>query len=130
MSKSCQKSVENVFHGGKKKGTQEWWERHQHQCHSNFEGSSGAMDTAGCVAIFYRSVEQYGLRYIEFLGDGDSKAFNRVTEKEVYKDVKISKLECVGHVQKRIWDHDFDHSRNAPIRRILMMVRQLEDEGD
>jgi hypothetical protein len=82
MSKSCQKSVENVFHGGKKKGTQEWWERHQHQCHSNFEGSSGAMDTAGCVAIFYRSVEQYGLRYIEFLGDGDSKAFNHVTEKK------------------------------------------------
>ncbi|CAB4023629.1 Hypothetical predicted protein [Paramuricea clavata] len=65
-------------------------------------GSSGAMDAAGCVAIFYRSVEQYGLRYIEFLGDGDSKAFNRVTEKEVYKGVKISKLECVGHVQKRI----------------------------
>ena len=70
-------------------------------CHSNFEGSSGAMDAAGCVAIFERSVEQYGLRYTAFLGDGDSKAFNLVTEKDVYEDVKVTKLECVGHVQKR-----------------------------
>ena len=45
----------------------EWWERHQHQCHLDFEGSSGTMDAAGCVPIFSRSVEQYGFRYTEFL---------------------------------------------------------------
>ena len=60
------------------------------------------MDAAGCVAIFDRSVEQYGLRYTEFLGDGDSKALNLVTEKDVYEDVKVTKLECFGHVQKRM----------------------------
>ena len=101
MSKECRKCVA----WKRKEGTeefQEWWEGHQHQCHSNFQGSSGAMDAAGCVAIFERSVEQYGLRYTEFLGDGDSKAFNLVTEKDVYEDVKVTKLECVGHVQKRM----------------------------
>ena len=74
----------------------------QHQCNSNFEGSSGAMDAAGCVAIFERSVEQYGLCYTEFLGDGDSKAFNLVTEKDVYEVVKVTKLEFVGYVQKHM----------------------------
>ena len=46
--------------------------------------------------------ELFGLRYTEFLGDGDSKAFNLVTEKDVYEDVKVTKLECVGHVKKRM----------------------------
>ena len=72
MSKECRECVA----WKRKEGTeefQEWWEGHQHQCHSNFEGSSGAMDAAGCVAIFERSVEQYGLRYTEFLGDGAVK---------------------------------------------------------
>lgn len=93
MSNECRECVA----WKRKEGTeefQEWWEGHQHQCHSNFEGSSGAMDAAGCVAIFERSVEQYGLRYTEFLGDGDSKAFNLVTEKDVYEDVKVTKLEA------------------------------------
>ena len=60
MLKSCQKSVESVFHEKRKEGTEEfqkWWEEYQHQCHSNFKGSSGG--AAGCVAIFEGSVEQY-----------------------------------------------------------------------
>ena len=32
------------------------------------------MDTAGGVAIFQRPIERYGLRYVELLQDGDSKA--------------------------------------------------------
>ena len=43
MSKECRECVARK----RKEGTeefQEWWEGHQHQCHSNFEGSSGAMD--------------------------------------------------------------------------------------
>ena len=42
------------------------------------------------------------MRYTEFLGDEDSKAFNLVTEKDVSEDVKVTKLECVRHVQKRM----------------------------
>ena len=35
----------------------EWWEGHQATCHANFEGSSGAMDAAGALAIFQRSLD-------------------------------------------------------------------------
>lgn len=37
------------------------------------------------------------------VSDGDSKAFNNV--ENVYDDCKIVKLDCVGHVQKRMGKH-------------------------
>ena len=81
---------------------QDWWEGHQHECQANFSGSSGAMDAAGLLAIFQRSIEKHSARYVEFLGDGDSKAHKKLVEEEVYGEVPVEKLECVGHVQKRL----------------------------
>ena len=102
MSKECKSCAMNI----KKSGTiefDEWWEGHQHECHANFEGSSGAMEAAGCLAIFQRSVEKHTLRYTEFLGDGDSKAYDQLTAEKVYgENVTVKKLECVGHIQKRM----------------------------
>ena len=69
---------------------------------SSFSGSSGAMDAAGLLAIFQRSIEKHSARYVEFLGDGDSKAHKKLVEEEVYGEVPVEKLECVGHVQKRL----------------------------
>ena len=34
------------------------------------------ISTDAMLAIFQRSVEQHNIRYVEFLGDGDSKAHN------------------------------------------------------
>lgn len=42
------------------------------------------------------------MRYMEFLGDGDSKAHKLLVQEAVYGDVDIEKLECVGHIQKRL----------------------------
>jgi len=60
------------------------------------------VDANGLLNIFQRSVEQYGLRYLEFLGDGDSRAHKLLVEEAVCGDVEVEKLECVGHVQKRL----------------------------
>ena len=60
------------------------------------------MDASGLLAIFQRSVEQYTMRYTEFLGDGDSEAHKLIVEEAVYGEKQVSKLECVGHVQKRL----------------------------
>ncbi|XP_046850412.1 uncharacterized protein LOC124443906 [Xenia sp. Carnegie-2017] len=101
MSKECRECMG----WSSKQGTEEfvhWWEEHQHSCHANFEGSSGAMEAAGCLQIFQRSVEQYALGYVDFLGDGDSKAYNEIKEASVYGEKPVTKLECVGHVQKRM----------------------------
>lgn len=88
-----------------KEGTQQfqdWWEGHQHLCEANYLGSSGSMDASGLLAIFQRSVENYSVRYTEFLGDGDSKGHKLIVQEAVYGDRKVMKLECVGHVQKRL----------------------------
>ena len=80
----------------------DWWEGHQHECQANFSGSSGAMDAAGLLAIIQRSIEKHNARYVEFLGDGDSKAHKNLVEKEIYGAVPVEKLDCVGHVQRRL----------------------------
>eukprot|EP00112_Aurelia_sp_Birch-Aquarium-sp1_P015936 Seg357.6 transcript_id=Seg357.6/GoldUCD/mRNA.D3Y31 product="hypothetical protein" protein_id=Seg357.6/GoldUCD/D3Y31 len=101
MSRECRTCLLN----SNKEGTPEfdlWWEGHQHECQANFFGSSGKMDPAGCVAIFSRSIEKHSLRYTEFLGDGDSKAQTQLKNERVYGDREITKLECVGHIQKRM----------------------------
>lgn len=89
MSKNRKECI--VWRG--KEGTQEfhdWWEGHQHLCETNYQGSS----------IFQRSVENYSVCYTEFLGDGDSKAHKLTVEEAGYGGKEVTKLECVGHVQR------------------------------
>lgn len=40
---------------------------------------------------------------VKYLGDGDSKGFQTVIKEKPYGDsVNIEKLECIGHMQKRM----------------------------
>ncbi|MBP1527464.1 MAG: hypothetical protein H9Q66_06055, partial [Spiroplasma ixodetis] len=76
---------------------------HEPQCGANYCGTSGGMEVEGVVNIFRRSVERYSVRYKNYLGDGDVKAFKSVIDEKPYGEgFQICKLECVGHVQKRI----------------------------
>ncbi|GBN55278.1 hypothetical protein AVEN_112467-1 [Araneus ventricosus] len=70
-----------------------------HEC-SNYKGSSGNMESVGAFRIFERSVMKQELQYTEYYGDGDSKAFSKV--KDIYGEDTVTKLECIGHVQKRV----------------------------
>ena len=60
------------------------------------------MGAIGMLSIFQCSVENYSVHFTEFLWDGDSKAHKLIVEHAVYGDVKVKKLECVGHVQKQL----------------------------
>lgn len=58
---------------------------------------------AGVLDMFRSSVSQYNIRYKYYLGDGDSYAFPNVLSNQPYgPEFLIEKLECVGHVQKRM----------------------------
>lgn len=70
-----------------------------HIC-ANHQGSASNMETVGAYRIFERSVTIRNLRYTSYYGDGDSKAFEAV--KDIYGVQPVSKLECIGHVQKRV----------------------------
>lgn len=74
-----------------------------HKCEKNYQGSIGGMEVEGAVKMFARSEAKRNVRCKNYLGDGDSKGFDQVVQSKPYGDeFEIKKLECVGHVQKRI----------------------------
>ena len=97
----------------KKNPSDEWLQRHSSSCERNHTGSAGAMEPAGMMAIFNRSLQSRSLRYTRYLGDGDSKSYKTVADAQPYGSVEIEKLECCGHIQKRMG------------RRLMGKVRQL-----
>ncbi|GFU68769.1 uncharacterized protein TNCV_4400471 [Trichonephila clavipes] len=72
-------------------------------CQVNYHGFSAGMESEGALRIFGRSLPNYNVRYVQYLGDEDSKGFLRVQESNIYGDeFPVEKLECIGHVQKRM----------------------------
>lgn len=75
--------------------------QHEIVCVKNYEGASGGVESAAAVSMFSRSVAEKGVRYVEMLGDGDSKAFEWVQRAQPYgPSLEIKKIECAGHVEK------------------------------
>ncbi|XP_072163439.1 uncharacterized protein [Diadema setosum] len=81
-----------------------WWEGHKDNCLGGHKGSSGKMEVDAAVAIWGRSVDKHRLRYKYMVSDGDSKAFKAV-EETYGEGHKVEKLDCVGHVGKRMFNH-------------------------
>eukprot|EP00795_Rhopilema_esculentum_P009886 gene9886-18476_t len=78
------------------------------------------MEPGGAVHSFGRSIEKHGLNYTNFYVDGDSKS--HLSVKNVYDSVrkKVEKLECIGHVQKRIC---------TALRKLKREKRELGGKG-
>lgn len=75
----------------------------EHDCKLNHTGSAGSMEGVGATNIFKRSEASRDLRYTEYLGDGDTSAYQKVVDSKPYgDDTVVNKLECIGHIQKRI----------------------------
>lgn len=53
--------------------------------------------------MWNRSVEKNSLRYVDFVGNGDCSSHRDVVKAKPYGDeVIVRKVECVGHIQKRM----------------------------
>lgn len=61
-------------------------EAHREVCASNYDGSAPAMEPVGMVRIFHRSEKERNLRYVTYIGDGDSKSFHTVKESKPYQE--------------------------------------------
>ena len=100
MSKKCK--VCQIWN--KKKGFPEYhvWKT-EDKCSINHKSSAGSMESAGAIEIFQQSINNHKLRYNNYIGDGDSSSFNKVVQSKSYGETFIiNKLECVGHIQKRL----------------------------
>ncbi|GFX65550.1 uncharacterized protein TNCV_5082861 [Trichonephila clavipes] len=76
-------------------------------------------ETVGMVRIFQRSLSHRSVRYTSYIGDLDYKTFSSITASNPYgEDITVSKIECVGHVQKR---------RGTRLRKVKQMSSKLSD---
>lgn len=68
--------------------------------------------------------------YVDFLGDGDGKSYKVLVDEVVYGDVEVTKLECVGHVQKRLgsWPRSLKKRTVCLTDRGLSGLRRLMDK--
>ena len=71
------------------------------------------MEGIGAVTVFQQSVKKHKLICENYIGDGDT-SFKEVEAENPYKDYDLilSKLECTGHVQKRMGTRDLRRSCN------------------
>ena len=94
------------------KGCQTWSKRqdnpnynkwkNNHNCDINHTKSPGAMDAAGAVTIFKRSLDKNKLRYLSYIGDVDTSSFNEISNSKPYDDLEIIKKERIRNIQKRL----------------------------
>jgi hypothetical protein len=107
----CNKCSQMVKKGVSKENLAAWRRTHvlRGECEINHSGSAGKMESDGMLEIFRRSEKERGLQYLGYLGDGDSKSFLTVSNANppIYTDedgdpLEIRKLECCGHIQKRM----------------------------
>lgn len=80
------------------------YDDHTDECTANHEGSSGKMEVNGISEMFKRSVQRYGVKYVRYIGDGDSKTHKNLIDDKPYNgDPEVEKQECVLHVKKRMY---------------------------
>ena len=60
------------------------------------------MDTARPVECLQALEKDRKLKYINYLGDGNSKLFSEISKLDTYSQKTVKKLECIGHIQKRL----------------------------
>ncbi|GFU77704.1 uncharacterized protein TNCV_1151101 [Trichonephila clavipes] len=78
-----------------------WQRAHKISCRKNYSGCDGKMEVDWMLRIVNRSEKLHNLKYSNYVGDGDTKTFNALSENKPYSDDHIiQKIECVGHVSK------------------------------
>ena len=77
-----------------------WKGSHKNICKLNNEGTAPAKEAVGVQRIFERSIEERGVRYTDYYGDGDSKVYSSV--RLIYPGIMVKKFECIGHYHKRL----------------------------
>ena len=105
-----------------------------HKCYRNWVGTSTAMESDIIIEGFNRSEEMHGVRFMEFIGDGDSSVYKNVLSYVSYgRDVR--KVECANHVTKCYTSALYDISKQtkeakqvlskARITRMKICVRKM-----
>lgn len=70
---------------------EEWYAMHKNSCSANHDGSAGKMEIDAIVEIFKRSQEKHAVKYVNYIGDGDSKTYKGIIDADPYGETVINK---------------------------------------
>lgn len=90
----------------------DWAVTHENECQANHKGSAGKMEVDAVIDIFQRSEELHGVKYVYYIGDGDSKTFRGIIDAQPYENCTVTKKECIDHVQKKDGYEASQHKEN------------------
>lgn len=80
-----------------------WYNEHEENCSVNHTGSAGKMEMDSIKEMFSRSEELHEARYVNYIGDGNSKTFKGVLDLQPYGEgCIVKKSEDINHVHKRM----------------------------
>ena len=71
----------------------------QHTCFKNWDESSQAME-ADIILEGFLKANDYGVRYMNIIADGDSSVFAKVREEVPIWGSQVTKFECANHAYK------------------------------
>ncbi|CAF2882427.1 unnamed protein product, partial [Rotaria sp. Silwood2] len=109
-----------------------------HDCGKNFDQPSGNMEASSILKMFRRSVKKYGVRYVKYIGDGDSKTFSVLKTEIPYKGEIFEKL-CgyIGFYTENIlisFDDERLHTANKEYMRkqkkLINLTEAIKDTTD
>ncbi|CAK9801634.1 hypothetical protein ANTPLA_LOCUS2879 [Anthophora plagiata] len=60
------------------------------------------MEVDTVIEKFQRSQTLHQMKYVNYLGDGDSKTFKGVIDAKPYENFTVLRKQCIDHVQKRV----------------------------
>ena len=72
----------------------------EHDCYKNWSGSSSSMETDIILEGFLAAEKEHGVRYINFVGDGDSSVYPTLVSSVPGWGYSIKKQECANHALK------------------------------
>lgn len=100
----------------------------KHKCFKNWDQSASSMEADIIVEGFNSSVEMHGVRFKEFIADGDSSVFSEITKRVDYGR-QVRKWECTNHVLKNYTKHLYKVKSNTSISlagRKLLTKEKIE----
>ena len=71
----------------------------EHQCFKNWDSSSQAME-ADIILEGFLKANEYGVRYMTIIADGDSSTYARIQEEVPVCGRHVKKGDCANHVCK------------------------------
>jgi hypothetical protein len=95
-----------------------------HVCFKNWEGASTGMEADILQEGFSCSEAMHKLRYVSFVGDGDSSVHSKILESVPYSR-SIKKIECANHVTKNLTKHLFNLAKESNANKSLLTTAEI-----